>query len=74
MFAAQVCVAVVYCFLAAGVVFGFAALKPILIRENVYRGFCSKEELDRDVSVCDGQEIRYVRRSLTGMSVTEKLG
>lgn len=49
----------VYCFLAAGIVFGFAAIKPILIRENVYRGLCSKEELDDDVPVCDGQEIRY---------------
>lgn len=56
----QVCLAVAYCFLAAGIVFGFAALKPILIRENAYRDLCSKEELDEDVLVCDGQEIRYV--------------
>ncbi|KAJ5273802.1 hypothetical protein N7478_008927 [Penicillium angulare] len=56
---AQICLAVVYCFLAAGVVFGFAALKPVLIRENVYRNFCSKQELEDGVAVCDGQEIRY---------------
>ncbi|KAJ5325207.1 Major facilitator superfamily domain general substrate transporter [Penicillium brevicompactum] len=55
---AQVCTAVVYCFLAAGVVFGFAALKPVLIREKVYRNLCSQAELERDVDVCDGQEIR----------------
>ncbi|CAG8186451.1 unnamed protein product [Penicillium olsonii] len=55
---AQVCTAVVYCFLAAGVVFGFAALKPVLIREKVYRNLCSQAELDRNVEVCDGQEIR----------------
>lgn len=48
-----------YCFLAAGVVFGFAALKPILISEQVYRNLCSREELDNDVTVCDGQEIKY---------------
>lgn len=48
-----------YCFLAAGVVFGFAALKPVLIRENVYRDLCSSEELEEGVLVCDGQEIRY---------------
>lgn len=53
----------IYCFLAAGIVFGFAAIKPILIRENVYRNLCSKEELDEGVPVCDGQEIRY---ALTG--------
>ncbi|KAJ5342862.1 Major facilitator superfamily domain general substrate transporter [Penicillium brevicompactum] len=55
---AQVCTAVVYCFLAAGVVFGFAALKPVLIREKVYRNLCSQAELERNVDVCDGQEIR----------------
>ncbi|KAJ5951666.1 Major facilitator superfamily domain general substrate transporter [Penicillium vulpinum] len=55
---AQVCTAVVYCFLAAGVVFGFAALKPILIREKVYRNLCSQAELEEDVDVCYGQEIR----------------
>ncbi|KAJ5621894.1 Major facilitator superfamily domain general substrate transporter [Penicillium herquei] len=55
---AQVCLAVVYCFLAAGIVFGFAALKPVLIRENVYRNLCSQQELEDNVGVCDGQEIR----------------
>ncbi|KAJ5929818.1 hypothetical protein N7454_006768 [Penicillium verhagenii] len=54
----QVCLAVVYCFLAAGIAFGFAALKPVLIREKVYRQFCSKQELDDNVDVCSGQEIR----------------
>ena len=56
---AQVSLAIVYCFLSAGIVFGFAALKPVLIRENVYRNLCSREELDDNVAVCDGQEIRY---------------
>ncbi|KAJ5096373.1 Major facilitator superfamily domain general substrate transporter [Penicillium alfredii] len=55
---AQVFFAVLYCFLAAGVVFGFAALKPVLVREKVYRNLCSTEELEQDVPVCDGQEIR----------------
>ncbi|KAJ5632077.1 hypothetical protein N7490_008416 [Penicillium lividum] len=54
----QVCIAVVYCFLAAGIAFGFAALKPVLIREKVYRDFCSRQELEDNVDVCDGQEIR----------------
>ncbi|KAJ5484608.1 Major facilitator superfamily domain general substrate transporter [Penicillium expansum] len=54
----EVFTAVVYCFLAAGVVFGFAALKPILIREKVYRNLCSQAELEEDVDVCYGQEIR----------------
>ncbi|PYH86876.1 MFS general substrate transporter [Aspergillus uvarum CBS 121591] len=55
---AQVCIAVVYCLLAAGIVFGFAAIKPVLIREGVYRDRCSQEELDNNSDVCYGQELR----------------
>lgn len=55
---AQVAVAVVYCLLAAGVVFGYAAIKPVLIEEGVYRDKCTKEELDSGVWVCYEQELR----------------
>ncbi|USW48940.1 Putative major facilitator superfamily, MFS transporter superfamily [Septoria linicola] len=55
---AQVAVAVVYCLLAAGVVFGFAAIKPVLIEEGVYKDQCTKEELRDGVWVCYGQELR----------------
>ncbi|PYH43612.1 putative MFS transporter Fmp42 [Aspergillus saccharolyticus JOP 1030-1] len=55
---AQVCIAVVYCLLAAGIVFGFAAIKPVLIREGVYRDRCSQAELDNNSDVCYGQELR----------------
>lgn len=54
----QVTAAIVYCFLAAGVVFGYAALKPILVEEHVYRNLCTQDELDRNVRVCFAQEIR----------------
>ncbi|EON68466.1 hypothetical protein W97_07676 [Coniosporium apollinis CBS 100218] len=54
----QVFAAVIYCLLAAGVVFGYAALKPVLISEGVYRNRCTQEELDKDVRVCYEQEIR----------------
>lgn len=37
---AQVAFAVVACVLASGIVCGFAALKPILIAEGVYRSLC----------------------------------
>ncbi|KAJ2906105.1 Protein FMP42 [Zalerion maritima] len=39
---AQVVGTVIYCFLAAGVVFGFAALKPVLKAEGAYHERCSK--------------------------------
>ncbi|PGH11167.1 hypothetical protein AJ79_05009 [Helicocarpus griseus UAMH5409] len=55
---AQVSVAVIYCILSAGVVFGYAALKPILIDEGVYRNLCTKEELDRGETLCYNQDLR----------------
>lgn len=48
----------IYCLLAAGVVFGYAALKPVLIQENVYRNLCTPEEIEKNVRVCVAQEIR----------------
>ncbi|KAK8125337.1 MFS transporter [Apiospora kogelbergensis] len=36
----QVVVTVIYCLFAAGVVFGYAALKPVLKREGAYRDVC----------------------------------
>jgi hypothetical protein len=55
---AQVFVTVFVCWLAAGSVFGFAALKPILLSEGVYEDLCSDGELDNDVDVCFKQELR----------------
>lgn len=54
----QVGIAVVYCLLAAGVVFGFAALKPVLVEQGVYRDKCTTQELEEGVWVCYEQELR----------------
>ena len=54
----QVSAAVLYCLLAAGIIFGYAAIKPVLIQEGVYRDRCSQDELDRKVRICYGQELR----------------
>ncbi|KAF1846295.1 MFS general substrate transporter [Cucurbitaria berberidis CBS 394.84] len=54
----QVFFAVIYCLFAAGVVFGYAAIKPVLLEEGVYRNQCTKEELDQNVIVCYEQELR----------------
>lgn len=54
----QIFCAVVYCLFAAGVVFGYAAIKPVLIDEGVYREKCTKQELKDDVIVCYEQELR----------------
>ncbi|KAF3041177.1 hypothetical protein E8E12_009635 [Didymella heteroderae] len=56
--AAQVLAVVLACWFASGIVFGFAALKPILIKEGVYRDLCTQEELDEEVEVCYEQDLR----------------
>ncbi|KUJ22750.1 MFS transporter-like protein Fmp42 [Mollisia scopiformis] len=53
----QVAISVFYCLFAAGIVFGYAAIKPVLIRERVYRDYCTKDELERGVRTCFDQEI-----------------
>ncbi|PPJ50891.1 hypothetical protein CBER1_07089 [Cercospora berteroae] len=55
---AQVIITIVSCWLASGIVFGFAALKPILVDQGVYREFCSDEELKEGVEVCYEQDLR----------------
>ncbi|KAH6644614.1 major facilitator superfamily domain-containing protein [Boeremia exigua] len=56
--AAQVFAVVLACWFASGIVFGFAALKPILVKEGVFRDLCTQEELDEDVEVCYEQGLR----------------
>ncbi|KAK5166420.1 uncharacterized protein LTR77_007963 [Saxophila tyrrhenica] len=55
---AQVCFTVLACWLASGIVFGFAALKPVLVDTGVYRQYCTAEELAEDIDVCYEQELR----------------
>jgi hypothetical protein len=55
---AQVIVTVLACWLASGIVFGFAALKPVLLSEGVYEGLCDQDELQDDVDVCFKQELQ----------------
>lgn len=42
----QIICSIVWCLLAAGTVFGFAALKPILINEKIYHERCSKHSAE----------------------------
>ncbi|KAK4565927.1 hypothetical protein LTR86_003776 [Recurvomyces mirabilis] len=55
---AQVIFTVLACWLASGIVFGFAALKPVLISEKVYRELCTAEELEANLEVCYEQDLR----------------
>ncbi|KAL8735308.1 MAG: hypothetical protein Q9166_000853 [cf. Caloplaca sp. 2 TL-2023] len=53
----QVATAVVYCLFAAGVVFGYAALKPVLVNEGVYLEKCPEISASAETT-CYEQEIR----------------
>jgi Sec-independent protein secretion pathway component TatC len=53
----QIFFAVIYCLFAAGVVFGYAAIKPVLLEEGVYKDRCTQQELDEKVYVCYEQEL-----------------
>lgn len=54
----QILSAVIYCLLSAGIVFGYAALKPVLIAEGVYSDRCTPAEIEADVPVCYQQEMK----------------
>ncbi|KAA8651384.1 uncharacterized protein ATNIH1004_000266 [Aspergillus tanneri] len=54
----QVVITVLACSFASGIVFGFAALKPILVEEGVYRSLCTEEELQHDVGICHKQDMK----------------
>lgn len=53
--AAQIFCSIVWCLVAAGPVFGFAALKPILIDEGIYADKCSDVGLGN--KVCKQQDL-----------------
>ena len=55
--------------MASGIVFGFAALKPVLIDQGVYRELCTADELAEDVEVCYEQELRCALPFLVAPSV-----
>jgi MFS family permease len=54
----QVLIAIIYCLFAAGIVFGYAAIKPVLIQEGAFDNLCTPDELERAISPCYRQEIR----------------
>lgn len=51
-------VAIIYCLFAAGIVFGYAAIKPVLIDEGAFDELCTPEEVKAGTTPCYRQEIR----------------
>ncbi|KAI1377496.1 putative MFS transporter [Hypoxylon crocopeplum] len=73
--AAQVSFAIVACWFAAGIVYGFASLKPVLIEEGVYADLCpnspssSSTDDGREKLPCAAQDMRlnlfFIAASIT---------
>ncbi|KAL4932357.1 putative MFS transporter [Aspergillus undulatus] len=55
---AQVFATVLACWLGSGIIFGYAALKPVLVAQGVYRDLCPVDELDGELGTCTEQELR----------------
>ncbi|KAJ5949966.1 Major facilitator superfamily domain general substrate transporter [Penicillium verhagenii] len=55
---AQVIFTVFACWVASGIVFGFAALKPVLVEEGVYHDQCTEDELSEGIDLCKQQDLR----------------
>ena len=69
----QVAVAVIYCLFSSGIVFGYAALKPVLIREGVYGEYCSSRGSVHREKTCYEQEIRYYGCSQSIETVADRM-
>lgn len=55
----QVTCAVIWCLFAAGPIFGFAALKPVLVAEGIYSQYCSSDTNTASSSgPCKEQDLR----------------
>lgn len=53
----QIVVAVISCLFGTGIIFGYAAIKPVLIREHVYEELCTGDD-SKSKLPCYDQEVR----------------
>lgn len=58
IFVVQIIFASIYCLFAAGIIFGYAALKIVLIKEGAYGEHCSSPEIKGRKRTCYEQQIR----------------
>ncbi|KAL2832487.1 major facilitator superfamily domain-containing protein [Aspergillus cavernicola] len=54
----QVLVTILACWFGSGIIFGYAALKPVLVAQGVYRDLCAEEDLNGEFDTCYEQELR----------------
>lgn len=68
----QVLCAIIWCFLSAGLIFGFAALKPVLVDQHVYEELCYKDGLAANIP-CTEQDLKLNRMFTIGAVVTNSI-
>ena len=66
----QVICAIVWCLLGSGVIFGFASIKPILIKEGIYSSLCSPEDDLPFGKACDNQDLKLNKLFSYGAAMT----
>jgi len=66
----QVICSIIWCLLGSGVIFGFASLKPILIKEGVYSFLCSPESELPFGKACDNQDLKLNKLFSYGATMT----
>ncbi|CCH40671.1 putative membrane protein [Wickerhamomyces ciferrii] len=66
----QVTCAIIWCLFAAGPIFGFAALKPILIDQGVYHEVCSTAASSSSTKACVEQDLKLNKMFTIGAVVT----
>ncbi|CAI8497481.1 unnamed protein product [Hanseniaspora opuntiae] len=66
----QVICAIVWCLLGSGVIFGFASIKPILIKEGIYSSLCSPEDGLPFGKACDNQDLKLNKLFSYGAAMT----
>ena len=67
----QVICSIIWCLLGSGIIFGFASLKPILIKEGVYSSLCDTEDPDLPFGkACDSQDLKLNKMFSFGACMT----
>lgn len=66
----QVICAIIWCLFAAGPIFGFAALKPILIDQGVYHDICKVSTEGINLKLCADQDLKLNKMFTIGAVVT----
>lgn len=70
---AQVVCACIWCLFSAGIIFGFAALKPVLLQEGIYSDLCLKQDDLEVPEPCTKQDLKLNSMFAISAAVTNMM-